>query len=223
MSVTFHNALDAMDGVTVYGPRGNRPRVATLSFNIDRLPAPQVGEMLDADYHVCVRAGLCTALRWCTRTRARRRFWERCGSLPATSPKTMTSSTRSGPSPSSPGSGAMSRNERTIVNVYEAAFEPYDLEGPTQDDMRLLSVSYDRGTRRGIYAIRMEPGAAHHPPYPREHGGVPDPGRRAESKADGTVLKKGDFTSYRPGSRHNSRTETGCLLIGVDWNPPGPA
>ena len=54
----IHNALDAMDGVTVYGPRGNRPRVATLSFNIDALPAPQVGEMLDADHHVCVRAGL---------------------------------------------------------------------------------------------------------------------------------------------------------------------
>ena len=51
-------ALDAMDGVTVYGPRGNRPRVATLSFNIEGLPAPQVGEMLDADHHVCVRAGL---------------------------------------------------------------------------------------------------------------------------------------------------------------------
>ena len=54
----IQHALDAMDGVSVYGPRGNRPRVATLSFNIDGLPAPQVGEMLDADYHVCVRAGL---------------------------------------------------------------------------------------------------------------------------------------------------------------------
>ena len=54
----IQHALDAIDGVTVYGPRGNRPRVATLSFNIDSLPAPQVGEMLDADYHVCVRAGL---------------------------------------------------------------------------------------------------------------------------------------------------------------------
>ena len=54
----IQHALDAMEGVTVYGPRGNRPRVATLSFNIDSLPATQVGEMLDADYHVCVRAGL---------------------------------------------------------------------------------------------------------------------------------------------------------------------
>lgn len=52
------DALDAMTGVTVYGPRGNRPRVATLSFNIDAIPADQVGEMLDADHHLCVRAGL---------------------------------------------------------------------------------------------------------------------------------------------------------------------
>ena len=54
----IRRTLDAVDGLTVYGPRGNHPRVATLSFNIDGLPAPQVGEMLDADHHVCVRAGL---------------------------------------------------------------------------------------------------------------------------------------------------------------------
>ena len=54
----IRSALDAMDGITVYGPRGNRPQVATLAFNIEGLPAPQVGEMLDADHHVCVRAGL---------------------------------------------------------------------------------------------------------------------------------------------------------------------
>ena len=54
----IRSALDAMDGITVYGPRGNRPRVATLAFNIEGLPAGQVGEMLDADHHVCVRAGL---------------------------------------------------------------------------------------------------------------------------------------------------------------------
>ena len=47
-----------MDGVTVYGPVGDLPRVATLSINVDGLPADQVGERLDADYHVCVRAGL---------------------------------------------------------------------------------------------------------------------------------------------------------------------
>jgi cysteine desulfurase / selenocysteine lyase len=52
------SAFRELDGVTVYGPSGNRPRVATLSMNIGDLPANQTGEMLDADYHVCVRAGL---------------------------------------------------------------------------------------------------------------------------------------------------------------------
>ncbi len=33
---------------------------------------------------------------------------------------------------------------------------------------------------------------------------------------DGTVLKPGDFVSYPKGTRHNSRTSTGCLLIGID-------
>ena len=35
-----------------------RRRVATLSINIADLPADQTGNMLDADYGVCVRAGL---------------------------------------------------------------------------------------------------------------------------------------------------------------------
>ena len=37
-------------------------------------------------------------------------------------------------------------------------------------------------------------------------------------ESDGTVLIKGDFVSYAPGTFHNSRTETGCLLIGRDSN-----
>ena len=84
----IHNALDAMDGVTVYGPRGNRPRVATLSFNIESLPAPQVGEMLDADHHVCVRAGLHCAPLVHEDCGTSEDSSARCGSPPATSPTT---------------------------------------------------------------------------------------------------------------------------------------
>jgi selenocysteine lyase/cysteine desulfurase len=47
-----------VDGVTVYGPEGNAWRTAVLSMNVGGMPANQLGEMLDADYHVCVRAGL---------------------------------------------------------------------------------------------------------------------------------------------------------------------
>lgn len=116
----------------------------------------------------------------------------------------------------------MNRDDRTIVNIHETRFEPYDLEGPVQDAMSLLSVSYSPETRRGIYVIRMEPGAV---TIPHTHECTEEflilEGELIES--DGTVLKKGDFTSYRPGSRHNSRTETGCLLVGFDWDPPDPA
>ncbi len=52
------SAFRDIDGIKVYGPAGNRPRVATLSINVGDLPADQTGAMLDADYHVCVRTGL---------------------------------------------------------------------------------------------------------------------------------------------------------------------
>lgn len=54
----LESAFRDLDGITVYGPNAGRHRVATLSINIDSMPADQVGAMLDADHHVCVRAGV---------------------------------------------------------------------------------------------------------------------------------------------------------------------
>jgi selenocysteine lyase/cysteine desulfurase len=51
-------AFESLDNVIVYGPRRDQPRVATLSINIEGLPADQVGAMLDGDHCVCVRPGL---------------------------------------------------------------------------------------------------------------------------------------------------------------------
>jgi len=51
-------AFQSIEGVTVYGPGKDQPRVATLSINIGDLPADQTGAMLDADHGVCVRPGL---------------------------------------------------------------------------------------------------------------------------------------------------------------------
>ena len=56
--LAIDNALRSMDGITVYGPCSNRPRVATLSFNVGTIPATQISEILDADHHLCVRSGL---------------------------------------------------------------------------------------------------------------------------------------------------------------------
>ena len=58
---TTHRLIEAFQdipGVVIYGPAEKQPRVATLSINIGDLPAEQVGTMLDADYGLCVRAGL---------------------------------------------------------------------------------------------------------------------------------------------------------------------
>ena len=54
----LETAFRNIENVKVYGPGGDRPRVATLSINIGDFPADQIGTMLDADYAVCVRAGL---------------------------------------------------------------------------------------------------------------------------------------------------------------------
>ncbi len=35
------------------------------------------------------------------------------------------------------------------------------------------------------------------------------------------MLKAGDWVVYEPGTRHSTRTVTGCLLLGLDWDPPG--
>ncbi|MDZ7842444.1 MAG: aminotransferase class V-fold PLP-dependent enzyme [Gammaproteobacteria bacterium] len=48
----------ATPGITVYGPAGDQPRVATLATGFDKVPSGRAGEMLDADYHLCVRPGL---------------------------------------------------------------------------------------------------------------------------------------------------------------------
>lgn len=48
----------ALEGVTVYGPATQARRVATLSVTVEGMPPEQVGIMLDADHHVCVRTGL---------------------------------------------------------------------------------------------------------------------------------------------------------------------
>ena len=107
---------------------------------------------------------------------------------------------------------------RKIVNLNRSAFTPYDLEGPIQKDIHLLNISYDRTSGTGWYVMRMDPGAT---TVAHEHQKLEEflilEGELIES--DGTVLTIGDFVSYAPGTSHNSRTHTGCLLIALDRTP----
>ena len=109
---------------------------------------------------------------------------------------------------------------RRAFKTREMSFEPYDLDGPLQPEFGLLSLSYDQATGNGCYLMRMDPGSE---TIWHEHGGVEDfymvEGELIDD--DGTVFGPGDFVSYAPGSRHNSRTETGCVILVCEWDKAG--
>ena len=94
---------------------------------------------------------------------------------------------------------------RKITNIYEGKFVTYDLDGSEQQDIALLNISYDLKMRKGWYVMRLDPGAE---TVVHVHD--------VDEEFLGTILKPGDFVTYPKGTRHNSRTETGCLLIGID-------
>ncbi len=98
-------------------------------------------------------------------------------------------------------------------------FLPYDLEGPVQPEMSWLPISYDRETGQGCYLMRMQAGAV---TLPHEHPGMEEflilEGELTDS--DGRVFRRGDFVSYEAGTRHNSWTETGCLIAVFEWHKP---
>ncbi len=107
--------------------------------------------------------------------------------------------------------------KRRIIKTASTEFGPYDFEGPLQEDMSLLKLSYDHEARQGAYMIRMEPGAEtiRHVHKRREEYLILE-GDLVES--DGTVLGPGDYVIYASGSEHNSRTVNGCFLIGIDYS-----
>ena len=107
--------------------------------------------------------------------------------------------------------------KRLIFHTASTPFDPYDFDGPVQEDMSYLKLDYDPDSGQGAYLIRMEPGAETiaHVHKRREEYYIIE-GDLVES--DGTVLGPGDYVVYHPGSRHNSRTENGCLLLGIDYS-----
>jgi anti-sigma factor ChrR (cupin superfamily) len=110
------------------------------------------------------------------------------------------------------------RSERRIIPTTGTEFLPYDLEGPLQPDIAWLPISYDRKAGEGSYLMRLQPGAR---TIGHEHAGFEEfvilEGELTDS--DGRVFRTGDFVSFRPGTRHNSWTDTGCLIAVFEWRP----
>jgi mannose-6-phosphate isomerase-like protein (cupin superfamily) len=115
----------------------------------------------------------------------------------------------------------MSNAGRSIVRREQRQWGAYDLEGPVMPGWGLMAVNYEKGppgrSGQGTYLMRMPPGGettAH------DHDGYEDfiilEGELIDD--DGTVIRAGDVVTYAPGSHHNSRTETGCTILVVEWN-----
>jgi len=108
---------------------------------------------------------------------------------------------------------------RVVVNAWTTPFLEYDMEGPVQPELSWLPVSYDSATGQGCYLMRMQPGAE---TIAHEHAGMEEflllEGDLVDS--DGAVFGPGDFVSYEAGTRHNSRTEGGCLIAVFEWVRP---
>ena len=110
---------------------------------------------------------------------------------------------------------------RTIVNVETAAFgaEPphrmkraADAERPVCPTATYCNISYDADAGEGCYLVRFAPGPARRPTSTSatrsswcSTGSLTD--------CDGTVYRRSDFVSLKPGSKHVSVSEDGATLL----------
>ena len=104
-------------------------------------------------------------------------------------------------------------SKRKITDLYNLKFEPFDNYGAVIPGMGWCKISYDRSAGgQGTYVLKMAPGAKS---LPHEHSGYEEflmlEGELNDS--DGTVFKKGDFVTFKPGSQHSSYTKNGCLVL----------
>ena len=101
---------------------------------------------------------------------------------------------------------------RKIINPTKLKFTPFNSYGKPISGMSWHKISYNQNTGVGSYILKMEPGARslrhRHQNYEEFYvleGELIDD--------DNTIFKKGDFISYKPGSKHTSFTRRGCLLL----------
>lgn len=104
-------------------------------------------------------------------------------------------------------------------NDWQSRMTPYTLDGEEYAaSSNWCPITFNEDTREGSYYFEMLPGAV---TKPHIHRGFEEflilQGEAIES--DGRVLQAGDFAAYGPGSQHYTRTESGCVMLVVEWRP----
>ena len=104
----------------------------------------------------------------------------------------------------------LDNEERVVVNIRDAEFEPFISDNGEMDGY-FLQLDRSKGAGRGFYIYKMEPG---YTTIPHEHVGVEEflilSGEITDH--DGFTYREGDFVSLKAGTRHCSYTEKGCLI-----------
>jgi anti-sigma factor ChrR (cupin superfamily) len=101
--------------------------------------------------------------------------------------------------------------DRTVVNIREAAFEPFVADGREVPGQSLVQLDRSLPPGVGFHVYRMAPNSSS---QPHEHTS-PEQFLVLEGEVedhDGHVYRPGDFVLLKEGTRHYSTTRTGCTL-----------
>lgn len=101
-------------------------------------------------------------------------------------------------------------DERLIVNIHEAEFEPF-VSDNGESDGSALQLDRSNPLGAGFYIYKMEAGTR---TIPHEHTGNEEflilKGDLTDN--DGTRYREGDLVWMKAGTQHSSFTEEGCLI-----------
>lgn len=101
---------------------------------------------------------------------------------------------------------------RTVANIKTLQWELLDQPGLPGEKVWWYNLSYDPVLGNGSYLYKMEAGTRSNP---HKHAGPEEffilEGDLIDS--DGYVYKTGDFVSLAAGSRHNSTSPNGCVIV----------
>lgn len=106
---------------------------------------------------------------------------------------------------------ATTKDERIIVNIHEAEFQPWVMDNGELHDSSALQLDNSKPMGVGFHIYKMEPGST---TTPHVHTNNEEflilSGELIEN--DGTVYREGDLVWLKKGTEHSSTTKTGCVM-----------
>ena len=105
----------------------------------------------------------------------------------------------------------IAKDERKVVNIHEAEFQPWVLENGELHPSSTLQHDISKPNGVGFHIYKMDPGST---TTPHQHTGNEEflilCGELIEN--DGTIYREGDLVWLKKGTEHSSYTKTGCVM-----------